>query len=87
MLELEDVTMSFRHTGNLIEVLKGVNLIVNRGDSIAVMGASGVGKSTLLSIMGTLESPTGGAVRFDGRNTHDLDDMALCKLRNRDIGC
>jgi lipoprotein-releasing system ATP-binding protein len=50
------------------------------------MGASGVGKSTLLNIMGTLEPPTQGLVRFEGRNVGQMDEAALCRLRNRDIG-
>ena len=86
MLELEGVHKSFSHNGNRIEVLKGVDLLVGPGDSLAVMGASGVGKSTLLNIMGTLEPPTRGQVRFEGRDVGQMDEAALCRLRNRDIG-
>ena len=86
MLELENIHKSFGHNGHLIEVLKGIDLVVNPGESLSIMGASGVGKSTLLNIMGTLEPPTRGNVRFASRNVHQLDEVALCKLRNRDIG-
>jgi lipoprotein-releasing system ATP-binding protein len=86
VLELESVYKSFRHDGNMIEVLKGIDLVVRPGESLAVTGASGVGKSTLLNIMGTLEPPTKGAVRFNDRNVNGLDEKDLCKLRNRDIG-
>ena len=86
MLKLEKVYKSFSHNGNLIEVLKGIDLEVNPKDSLAIMGASGVGKSTLLNIMGTLESPTAGVVRFDNLNVNKMDEGSLCKLRNRDIG-
>lgn len=86
MLELENVYKSFRHNTNLIEVLKGIDLVVNPGESLAITGASGVGKSTLLNIMGTLEPPTEGTVRFDNHNVNELDEVLLCRLRNRDIG-
>ena len=86
MLELENVYKSFIHNGNIIEVLKGINLVVHPGESVAFMGSSGVGKSTLLSIMGTLEPPTKGIVKFDGRSILELDDPSLCRLRNQGIG-
>ncbi|MGD2127170.1 MAG: ABC transporter ATP-binding protein [Desulfobacteraceae bacterium] len=86
MLELENVHKSFRHNGLLINVLKGVDLIVRRGESLAITGASGVGKSTLLNIMGTLEAPTHGLVRFENRKINEIDETELCLLRNRDIG-
>jgi len=86
VLKLENVYKSFSHNGNLIEVLKGIDLVVNPKDSLAIMGASGVGKSTLLNVMGTLESPTEGVVRFDNLNVNKMDEGSLCKLRNRDIG-
>ncbi|MEW6668098.1 MAG: ABC transporter ATP-binding protein [Thermodesulfobacteriota bacterium] len=70
----------------MIEVLKGIHLEVHHGESLAVMGASGVGKSTLLNIMGTLEPPTTGVVRFLGRNVTELAEQDLCRLRNREIG-
>jgi len=86
VLELINVHKSFRHNENLIEVLKGVDLVVNPGECLAIMGASGVGKSTLLNIMGTLDPPTEGIVRFDNHNVHEMDELALCRLRNQGIG-
>ena len=86
ILSLEGVYKSFIHNKNLIEVLKGINLVVNSGDSIAIMGASGVGKSTLLNIMGSLESPTQGIIRFRDRNLYEMDELSLCRLRTREIG-
>lgn len=86
MLELEDIHKSFIHNGNRIEVLRGIDLAVGPGDTVALLGASGVGKSTLLNIMGTLEPPTSGEVRFEGRIVGNLKEAALCRLRNRDIG-
>ncbi len=86
MLELEDIHKSFIHNGNRIEVLRGIDLAVAPGDTVALLGASGVGKSTLLNIMGTLEPPTSGEVRFEGRIVGNLKEASLCRLRNRDIG-
>ena len=86
MLELVNVHKSFLHHGNLIEILRGIDLVVGRGESIAIMGASGVGKSTLLNIMGSLEPPSEGTVRFRGANVYEMDEAALCRLRNGEIG-
>lgn len=86
MLELENVHKSFRHDGSTVEVLKGIDLIVRSGESLAVTGASGVGKSTLLNIMGALEPPSLGIVRFEDRDVNSLDDRELCRFRNREIG-
>lgn len=86
MLALENIHKSFTHHGNLIEVLKGIDLVVNPGNSVAIMGASGVGKSTLLNIMGSLEPPTEGVVRFRDRNIYEMDGVALSRFRNTEIG-
>lgn len=86
MLELQNVQKSFKHNGLTIDVLKGIDLVVCKGDSLAVTGASGVGKSTLLNIMGTLDPPTEGIIRFENRTVNDMEEAELCRLRNRDIG-
>ena len=86
MLELKNIHKSFRHNGNIINVLKGIDFVINPGESLAVMGASGVGKSTLLNIMGTLEPPTDGIVLFETRDVSTMDEYVLCQLRNRKIG-
>jgi lipoprotein-releasing system ATP-binding protein len=86
VLELHQVYKSFDHNTLLIEVLKGIDLVVLEGESLAITGASGAGKSTLLNIMGTLEPPTQGTVHFEGRNIRDMEETELCKLRNRDLG-
>jgi lipoprotein-releasing system ATP-binding protein len=86
VLILDNVHKSFTHHGNVIGILKGIDLVVNRGDSLAIMGASGVGKSTLLHIMGSLDPPTDGAVRFKDYNVYEMDGPALSRFRNREIG-
>jgi lipoprotein-releasing system ATP-binding protein len=86
MLTLENIHKSFTHHGNLIEILKGIDLVVDPGHSVAIMGASGVGKSTLLNIMGSLEPPTQGVVRFRDRNIYEMNGLALSRFRNTEIG-
>ncbi|HIJ20937.1 MAG TPA: ABC transporter ATP-binding protein, partial [Deltaproteobacteria bacterium] len=76
----------FDHYGKRIDVLKGINLVMGKGDSLAIMGASGVGKSTLLNIMGSLERPTEGTVRFRDRNVYEMVGDEISRIRNRDIG-
>jgi len=86
VLELEDIHKSFIHNGNQIKVLKGIDLMIHPGDSLAIMGASGVGKSTLLNIMGTLEPPSEGMVRFETQDVNEMNEASLCRLRNQDLG-
>ena len=86
MLALEDIHKSFTHQGTLIKVLRGIDLVLNPGDSLAVMGASGVGKSTLLNIIGSLDPPTKGIVKFDERNVYEMDNVSLSHFRNMEIG-
>jgi lipoprotein-releasing system ATP-binding protein len=86
MLRLEEVFKSFHHHGEIIEILKGINLVIRPGDSMAIMGASGVGKSTLLNIMGSLEPPSKGVVRFRDMDMYQMDEGRLTRLRNREIG-
>lgn len=86
MLRLEAVFKSFRHHGDVIEVLRGIDLAIHPGDSVAIMGASGVGKSTLLNIMGSLDPPSRGVVRFRDLNMYQMDEGRLTRLRNREIG-
>jgi lipoprotein-releasing system ATP-binding protein len=86
MLRLEDVYKSFHHHGEVIEILKGINLVIQPGESMAIMGASGVGKSTLLNVMGSLEPPSKGVVRFRDVNIYQMDEGRLTRLRNREIG-
>jgi lipoprotein-releasing system ATP-binding protein len=83
------VTKSFPLEGNRengLQVLRGVNLQIARGEIVAIVGASGAGKSTLLHILGTLDRPTSGSVAYQGVDVFDLSDDELAKFRNRSIG-
>jgi lipoprotein-releasing system ATP-binding protein len=86
LLELFQVHKSFEHDALSIEVLRGIDLVIRRGESLAITGASGAGKSTLLNIMGTLEPPTRGEVRFEDHSIRDMQEPDLCRLRNRGMG-
>src|SRR6266700_3339327 len=69
-----------------LEVLRQINLTVVRGDFLAVRGASGAGKSTLLHLLGGLDAPTAGEIRFDGKNLASLSGLELARFRNRRVG-
>ena len=86
ILEARGLCKVFDAGGQNLEVLKGVELRVRRGELVAVMGASGVGKSTLLHLLGTLDRPTAGELRIADTEVLNLDDQALSRFRNRHIG-
>ena len=85
-IELRGLVKTFRHNGIQVEVLTGVDLDICQGETLAVVGASGVGKSTLLHILGTLERPSTGKVHWDGKDIFSLDDRSLAAFRNRKVG-
>ncbi|UCH00864.1 MAG: ABC transporter ATP-binding protein [Deltaproteobacteria bacterium] len=86
MLRIENIHKRFENNGKIIQVLKGINLQVLAGESLAITGPSGAGKSTLLNIMGTLEPPSKGEVFFNDSNVYQMDEMGLNRIRNREIG-
>ncbi len=82
MIQVQNICKSF---GSL-QVLKGVNLTVNQGEIVAIIGKSGAGKTTLLQIIGTLDRPTKGNVLIDGQDVFALNDSRLAAFRNHHIG-
>ena len=86
ILEACGLCKVFNTGGEGLEVLKGVDLAVRAGELVAVMGESGVGKSTLLHLLGTLDLPTAGQLRIAGTDVLNLGDQALSRFRNRHIG-
>lgn len=86
ILACDHVRKQFEEAGQRLEVLKGVNLRVARGETIAVIGESGSGKTTLLQILGGLDLPTSGEVRLLGTPLAGLADAARGDLRNRALG-
>ena len=87
VLEARDLAKSYRGgDGGLIHVLSGVTLEVARGEMVAIVGASGTGKSTLLHLLGALDQPTRGYVVLDGQPVHGRSDEDLAAMRNSKVG-
>lgn len=86
LLRVEDLHKSFVEGGEEIHVLRGLDLELGMGERVAIVGESGVGKSTLLHILGTLDRPSRGKVIFQDQELSGLSDEALSGLRNREIG-
>ena len=69
-----------------VKAVRGVNLVINRGEMVWLEGPSGSGKTTLLQLLGALDSPTGGTIRFEERDLSNMSDKELTKLRAEEIG-
>jgi lipoprotein-releasing system ATP-binding protein len=85
-LDIAGLKKSFDFEGRRIDVLQGVDLHVEPGEMVAVIGASGAGKSTFLHVIGTLDTPTSGSIIIDGQQLVALDSKRLAEFRNRTIG-
>jgi len=86
LLSVRDLHKSFVEGDSEIHVLRGIDLDLAEGERLAIVGQSGVGKSTLLHILGTLDHPTRGKILFGGKELPLGDESALCQFRNRQIG-
>jgi lipoprotein-releasing system ATP-binding protein len=86
LVEIRELNRSFAMGDGTIEVLGGLDLDIDEGDRIAIVGQSGVGKSTLLHILGTLDHPTSGTLHFRGENVFDRSRESLADLRGRFLG-
>ncbi len=86
LITVKDLNKTFAAPGQVLNVLKDITFDVHRGEMVALMGPSGVGKSTLLHILGTLDRPTSGNVFYEGRDIFDLKDDALARFRSRAVG-
>jgi putative ABC transport system ATP-binding protein len=84
LIQLTDVVRSYGSPP--VTALAGVNLTIDEGEFVAIVGASGSGKSTLLNLIGTLDRPTSGSIRIGGQHTGALSDAELSALRSRRIG-
>jgi len=83
---MQQLRKSFRSGEETLQILSGVDLEVRAGEMLAIVGASGVGKSTLLHILGGLERPTSGSVRFDGQDLYALPPDGIARFRNERVG-
>lgn len=86
VLEAKGIKKKFIKDGRVIEVLKGIDLSISKGDFVTIMGPSGAGKSTLLNILGTLDRPTEGEVIIEGKIVSSLDEEEVSIIRNTRIG-
>ncbi len=86
LYELVNLYKNYSHPGGDVEVLRGLDFAVEKGETVAITGPSGVGKSTLLHIMGLLDKPTNGEVCFGGTNIAHFSELEIAKLRNSKIG-
>ena len=86
IIHLENILKSYFLGKNELQVLKGINLEINKNEYVALMGPSGSGKSTLMNILGCLDSPSGGKYVLNGKDVSRMHDDELAKVRNEEIG-
>jgi lipoprotein-releasing system ATP-binding protein len=86
LVRVESVTKKFLHEGREVEILKGIDLKIDAGEMLCIVGASGAGKSTLLHILGTLDLPTSGRIVFENTDLTRLSSAALAAFRNKQLG-
>ena len=86
VLEAVALVKTFSDAGRVVEVLRGIELVVAKGDRIAIIGSSGSGKTTLLQLLGGLDEPTSGEVRVAGESMSKASDVQRGRLRNRALG-
>jgi lipoprotein-releasing system ATP-binding protein len=86
LLVAEELEKEYRMGPEVVRVLRGASLVVSAGESVALVGASGVGKSTLLHLLGALDRPTAGRLRFQGEDVFSRSEAALARLRRTGVG-
>jgi putative ABC transport system ATP-binding protein len=86
IIHLEDIRKSYIMGKNVLQVLKGVSLDINKNEYVALMGPSGSGKSTLMNILGCLDTPTAGMYVLNGQDVSKMADNSLAEVRNKEIG-
>ena len=86
LIKTQELKKSYGGPDKKVEVLKGIDLVIKRGETVAIVGSSGAGKSTFLNLLGGLDRPTSGEVYYDGSPVFRHDDKALAAFRNSTIG-
>lgn len=86
LINIKGLSKTYGGAAKKVEVLKAIDLSIKKGETVAIVGASGVGKSTLLNIMGALDRPSSGEVLYNGEQLFRYDDKKLAAFRNRSIG-
>ena len=86
IIELQQIRKTYYMGSNTLDVLKGISLIINKNEYVALMGPSGSGKSTLMNILGCLDTPSGGTYILNGKDVSKMADDDLADVRNKEIG-
>lgn len=86
VIKIRDITRDFPLGNEVVKVLKGIDLDIERGEYVALMGPSGSGKSTLMNLLGCLDTPTSGTYELNGRDVSNMTDDELAEIRNKEIG-
>ena len=86
VIEIRNIIRNFPLGQEVVKVLKGIDLDINRGEYVAFMGPSGSGKSTLMNLLGCLDTPTGGSYILNGKDVSKMTDSELAEVRNKEIG-
>lgn len=86
IIEITNITRDFPLGTEVIKVLKGIDLVIHKGEYVALMGPSGSGKSTLMNLLGCLDTPTSGSYVLNGKNVSLMVDDELAEIRNKEIG-
>lgn len=86
IIDIKAITRDFQLGSETVNVLKGIDLLINKGEYVALMGPSGSGKSTLMNILGCLDTPTAGSYILNGKQVSEMPDDELAGIRNKEIG-
>ncbi|HJS00020.1 MAG TPA: ABC transporter ATP-binding protein [Flavobacterium sp.] len=86
IIQIKGITRDFPLGDEIIHVLKGIDLTINKGEYVALMGPSGSGKSTLMNLLGCLDTPTSGTYVLNGKLVSQMHDDELAEIRNKEIG-
>jgi putative ABC transport system ATP-binding protein len=86
LINITNIKRDFVLGSEIINVLKGINLQINKGEYVALMGPSGSGKSTLMNLLGCLDTPTSGSYILNGKDVSQMHDDDLAEIRNKEIG-
>lgn len=86
VIEIKKITRNFQLGQEVVHVLKGIDLHIDKGEYVAIMGPSGSGKSTLMNLLGCLDTPTSGSYVLNGSDVSKMSDDELADIRNKEIG-
>ncbi len=86
IINIKNITRNFPMGNEVVKVLKGIDLEIERGEYVALMGPSGSGKSTLMNLLGCLDTPTSGSYELNGKDVSNMTDDDLAEIRNKEIG-